>query len=151
MAEKMRTSVRMLDTNYFKILEGQTEFVEGEPIVEKTTAQRVTGRGDDADDADDAEAPSNSVVVINRRPRVQTARAAGNDSYEKHKESQKKYYESNKEDLLAKQKAYRQSNKEAQNRRKIIYQLNNSAVYKNRIQQKTVDKYSIKLVNGVYV
>lgn len=73
------------------------------------------------------------------------------NSYEKQLIRSKKYYDDNKNKVLAKQKENRNSKpKEELARKKIIYYLNNDDNYKNKIKPETVEKYNIKINNGIY-
>jgi len=74
-----------------------------------------------------------------------------NNRYSKHLETLKRYYERNKTEIIQRVKSnYYQKDKSELARKKLIYYLNNDENYKNRIKKQTVDKYDIKLVNGVY-
>lgn len=148
-AHRMRTSVRMLLTNYYKILDDE-DVIEQDPLARQRPAQRVEGIRDD--DYEEPEDDQDCAVVISRGRRSQNGAAAqGNDAYQRHKAKQKDYYQKNKPTILSQQKTYRNANPYEQNRRKIIYMLNNSETYRDRIRQATVDKYKIKKVDGQYV
>lgn len=131
-ARRMRTSIKMLDGNYNKILHENNPNEVLQPIAE----QRVVQGGQ-----------NETVIVLNRQ------RKNGNkdDTYQKHLERQREYYENNKQEIQAKQKVYRDANKPKENKRKVLYYLNNDPDYANRIKPSTMQKYNIKLQNGKYI
>lgn len=89
----------------------------------------------------------NKVVVVIKEVKPQST----NNSYGKHLETLKRYYEKNKTQIIERVKQnYQQKDKAELARKKVIYYLNNDENYKNRIKQATIDKYNIRLVNGVY-
>ena len=88
----------------------------------------------------------NKEVVIVKEDKNQSL----NNSYSKHLETLKRYYERNKIEIIQRVKSnYYQKDKSELARKKLIYYLNNDENRKNRIKKQTVDKYDIKLINGV--
>ena len=72
--------------------------------------------------------------------------------YQRQLNNNKLYYQKNKESILKKVKEYNQQiPKEEVNRKRIIYYLNGDETYRNKIKQSTIDKYNIKLVNGIWM
>ena len=90
----------------------------------------------------------NKEVVIIKEVKPQPT----NNRYGKHLETLKRYYERNKTEIIERVKQnYHQKDKAELARKKLIYYLNNDENYKNRIKRATIDKYNIRLVNGVYL
>jgi hypothetical protein len=73
------------------------------------------------------------------------------EAYSKHTEIQKKYYENHKEQILNQQKTYRTQNKYNENRRKVLYYLNNSTDYIMKCRKDTLTKYKIECIDGKYI
>lgn len=72
-------------------------------------------------------------------------------TYEKQLLRSREYYKNHKKEVLERQKEYRSNiSKETAARKKIIYYLNTDEEYKNKIKPQTIDKYQIKLINGIY-
>lgn len=89
----------------------------------------------------------NKEVVIVKEDKNQPT----NNRYSKHLETFKRYYQRNKTEIIQRVKQnYYQKDKSELARKKLIYYLNYDENYKNRIKKQTVDKYDIRLVNGVY-
>ena len=155
-AKKMRTSIEMMELQYLKIL---TEPMNAIPIPEATdqvirgvarpvVAQIRPGQPIPVRRGIPVEQP---VMIVKRGTRQDDQEDDG--AYARHVDSAKKYYRKNREKILNKQKAYRKTpeHRRADARRKIIALLNKDEEYSKRIQQKTVDKYNIKMVDGIYV
>lgn len=73
------------------------------------------------------------------------------EAYTNHKNIQKRYYDNHKEQVLTQQKLYRTQNKYNENRRKVLYYLNNSTDYINKCRKDTLTKYNIECIDGKYI
>jgi CRISPR/Cas system-associated exonuclease Cas4 (RecB family) len=73
-------------------------------------------------------------------------RANKDETYEIHLKRQREWREYYDE-IQAKRKVYREAKKPKENRRKILYYLNNDSTYANRIKPATMQK----LENGKYI
>lgn len=72
--------------------------------------------------------------------------------YQKQKSRNQKYYEANKEKVLAKQKEYKDSIPKAdKSRAKILYYLNTDPDYHLKMKESTKQKYDFKQENGKWV
>ena len=71
--------------------------------------------------------------------------------YQRQLNNNKLYYQKNKESIIQKKEYNQQIPKEEVNRKRIIYYLNGDETYRNKIKQSTIDKYNIKLVNGIWM
>ena len=71
--------------------------------------------------------------------------------YQRQLNNNKLYYQKNKESIIKKKEYNQQIPKEEVNRKRIIYYLNGDETYRNKIKQSTIDKYNIKLVNGIWM
>ena len=73
-------------------------------------------------------------------------------TYENQLKPNKVYYNAHREDILEKQKTYKNGlDKKVKARKKILYFLNNDQTYWNKIKQTTIEKYDLKLVDGIWV
>ena len=94
----MRTSVTMLESNYFKIIDDVNEAQEQAPVVEKTFARKAVGVPDnDNDDMDENEdeneggGDKDCIILYNRRTNHKK-----DDAYEKHLQNVRNYYKKHK-------------------------------------------------------
>jgi len=72
--------------------------------------------------------------------------------YAKQLEANKRYYEKNKQEIKERvMKNYIAKDKTELARKKILYYLNNSDDYIDRVKKTTLEKYDIKVVDGRYV
>ena len=156
MAEKMRTSVKMMELQYLKIMPDVMQAVvlpEWENEVVNGVAEPVRGRNGRNQNVPPT-AGRQPVMIVKRRcgPQAEHDRQQ-NDAYKKALESKREYYESHKEKVLDQQKLYRKTpeRKKADARRKIINMLNKSPEYRRAVRQTTINKYEIRQLNGVYI
>ena len=74
------------------------------------------------------------------------------NNYIKQLENNRFYYQNNKQEILKRNKKnYELNDKNVLSRNKIIYLLNNDAVYKTRVRPSTLEKYNIKIKDGIYI
>lgn len=118
-AKRMRTSVRYLDQSYLKIFPMEFEQVQTSPEIQTETIQRPT-------------------QVVEQLP-----------AYTRQLIRNKRYYDNNKEQVLAKQKIYKDSKPLYDKARvRLLHFLNNDSNYYTRMKDSTKEKYDFKLVNG---
>jgi len=156
MAEKMRTSVKMMELQYLKIMPDVMQAIvlpEWENEVVNGVAEPVRGQNDPGQNLPPT-ARRQPVMIVKRKcdPQSENDRLQ-NDAYKNHLASGRKYYEKNKKKVLDQQKEYRKTpeRQKADARRKIINMLNKSPEYRNVIRQATINKYEIRQLNGVYI
>jgi len=117
-ADKMRTSVEMLDKNYLKIYKFTHLINQQRPIQEEKVIQPEP--------------------IIHTLPKTNT--------YYKRLEKNKEYIKNNKEKVYQKQKEYRKSiPKEDATRKRLLRLLNHDKDYRNHIKPSTIGKYSFQL------
>lgn len=125
-ARLMRTSRECMDRNYYKIV----------PSCENT----LIHHNKVAEVAEIAEVAKVAEIAEIKK-----------EAYSKHLINQKKYYESHKQQILNQQKTYRTHNKFNENKRKLLYLLNNSTDYINKCRKDTLTKYKVEYIDGRYV
>lgn len=118
-AKRMRTSVKYLDSSYLKIFPMEFEQVQTSPEIQTEAIQRPT-------------------QVVEQLP-----------AYTRQLIRNKRYYDNNKEQVLAKQKIYKDSKPLYDKARvRLLHFLNNDSNYYTRMKDSTKEKYNFKLVNG---
>ena len=100
----------------------------------------------------DAPALLDGNIIIKAPTKEEYEESKSKKTYENQLKSNKAFYNGNKVEILRKQKIYKNGlDEKVKARKKILYFLNNDESYLTKIKKTTLEKYDLKLVDGIWV